>query len=251
MREQLIQTIERHRADWCAERGQKSLWRTPLVGFADAGAPGFAALRQVVDASHFLPTDFLPEATIVVSYFLPFSRELADTNRREGATSPEWAEAYLTTNQLAIWLNDRLVEDLQAWGIRAAVPQGTGILSQERLWSRWSQRHVAYLAGLGTFGRNNLLISHAGSCGRYFSIVTDWKGIPDRPSTAEACLWKRDGSCGLRAARCPVHALGADGFDRHACFAVCMGNEARYPGADVCGKCDVGLPCSFGIPAGL
>ena len=39
-----------------------------------------------------------------------------------------------------------------------------------------------------------------------------------------------------------------EGFDRFKCLRQCLKNMARYPGADVCGKCIVELPCSYGIP---
>ena len=114
--------------------------------------------------------------------------------------------------------------------------------------SRWSQRHVAYLAGHGTFGINNMLISDVGSVGRYFSLVTAMDIEPDLPVREERCLWKQDGSCGLCVKRCVAGALTETGFDRFRCLEQCLVNMERYPGADVCGKCTVELPCSYEIP---
>jgi len=150
---------------------------------------------------------------------------------------------------MALWVNDRLVELIQnEMGTSAAVPNDAGMISMDNPRSRWSQRHVAYLAGHGTFGLNNMLISDAGAVGRYFSVVTALDVPTDAPVSEERCLWKRDGSCGLCMKRCAAGALTAEGFDRFKCLEQCLVNMQKYPGADVCGKCTVELPCSYEIP---
>ena len=56
------------------------------------------------------------------------------------------------------------------------------------------------------------------------------------------------GSCGLCVRRCPIHALTLEsGFDRVACQRHLAEFEKRL-GADVCGKCTLQLPCTYGIP---
>ena len=107
------------------------------------------------------------------------------------------------------------------------------MISEENPRSRWSQRHVAYLAGHGTFGLNNMLISDAGSVGRYFSIVTGLELPVGGPVLQERCLWKQDGSCGLCVQRCEAGALTTESFDRFKCLARCLENMQKYPGADV------------------
>lgn len=224
--------------------------RRPLVGFADAGHPGLRRLRELVDPEHFMPGDFLERATVVVSYFLPFIKPVGDGNVAGRMASNEWAQAYLVTNRLAARLNLHLVALLAESGYRAAAPDParTGLLGADRLWSRWSQRHLAYFAGLGTFGLNNMLIGAEGCCGRYFSIVADLPAKPDEPLAGEYCLYKRDGGCKACVSKCAAAALTVDGFDRERCYGQCLENEAVHPGADVCGKCVTGLPCSFRRP---
>ena len=146
-------------------------------------------------------------------------------------------------------INEQLVHHIrQELGYNAAVPVDAGMISMEEPRSRWSQRHVAYLAGHGSFGKNNMLISDKGSVGRYFSVVTALNVTPDVPVLQERCLWKQDGSCGLCMSRCHAGALTEAGFDRFRCLEQCLVNMKRYPGADVCGKCTVELPCSYQIP---
>ena len=234
---------------YCGGRALPIIWKRPIVRFADANHPGFSQLKEIVDPGHYHPRDYLPDAQNVLSWFLPFLPEVGKNNLEGELSSPQWADAYLVTNEMAAWINDQLVVYIQReLGANASVPSDAGMIGMDNPRSRWSQRHVAYLAGHGTFGMNNMLISDAGSVGRYFSIVTDLDLEPDAPVTEERCLGKRDGSCGLCMARCEAGALTEAGFDRFKCLRQCLVNMERYPGADVCGKCTVELPCSYKIP---
>lgn len=235
--------------DYCHSRNIPVIWKEPIVRFADANDPGFAGLQNIVDPEHHVPQDFLPEAETVLSWFLPFLPELGRNNLPGDLCSSQWADAYQVTNEMASWINEQLVKYIQSErNATAAIPSDAGMISMENPRSRWSQRHVAYLAGHGTFGLNNMLISDAGSVGRYFSVVTALKVQPDQPVVQERCLWKKDGSCGLCAKRCMAGALTTEGFDRFKCLEQCLVNMAKFPGADVCGKCTVELPCSYEIP---
>ena len=249
MRQRMEEKIWRLILEYIRERNLPLIWRKPIVRFADAKAEGFENLRQIVDPGHHVPEDYLPGAKNALSWFLPFLPEVGQNNLPGDLCSSQWAESYLVTNEMAAWVNDRLVEFVrEELAAEAAVPTDAGMIGMDNPRSRWSQRHVAYLAGHGTFGINNMLISDAGSVGRYFSIVTTLDVQPDEPIVEERCLWKRDGSCGLCAARCAAGALTTEGFDRFKCLERCLENMAQFPGADVCGKCTVELPCSYGAP---
>ena len=219
-------------ADWIRE---------PLVGFADVSSPKIRGLKESVAKDHLLPEDVLPEATIILSYFLPFTREAGDCNKEGDFPSQRWADLYNATNALIAEINDALVSRLQEAGIAAAVPAGG--FDTELLMSRWSQRHIAEAAGLGTFGLNNMLITRVGSMGRYGSVVTALKESADLPETTERCLAKAGGKCRVCIERCPTGALTEDGFDRKACYVICKKAEEEL-GADVCGKCAVAVPCA-------
>ena len=245
MEEKLWQLIQ----EYCRERKLPVIWRKPVVRFADANGAGFSELQQIVTPEHHVPRDYLPEAKNVLSWFLPFLPEVGRNNLEGTLSSPQWADAYLVTNEMAARVNEQMVTFIQTeMGVAAAVPSDAGMIGTDNPRSRWSQRHVAYLAGHGSFGLNNMLISDAGSVGRYFSVVTALPVEPDCPVTEERCLWKRNGSCGLCVKRCEAGALTETGFDRFRCLAQCLKNMERYPGADVCGKCTVELPCSYKIP---
>lgn len=247
------------------EKTSATKWGRPLVGFADAAHPMLPELRVVADKNHVMPQKVLEDAAIVVCYFLPFTRETAKSNIGDGHASPEWARAYEDTNALFTRLNAHLIEQLEARGYRAAVSPEATTFDREVLMSRWSQRHMAWLAGMGTFGLNNMLITDAGCCGRFSSVVTNLDVTPGAPLTTENCLYKREGKCGVCVRHCFSGALTTEGYDRKKCFGVCSENAAVYndfgnsyaadaegvimdTGSEVCGKCLVGVPCAFGKP---
>ncbi len=230
--------------DYCQEKQVPHMWEEPIVKFASADDPKFEQLKEIVVPNHYLPTDYLEEAVTVLSYFLPFKREIPQTNVAGEECSKVWADSYLITNDMFGYINEHLTEVVRKMGYDAAIPQDAGMISLAVPKSRWSQRHVAYIAGHGTFGMNNMLISDKGSVGRYHSIVTTIPVEADVIPTEERCLYKKSGSCGLCFKRCMTGALTADGFDRFKCLEQCLENERKYPGADVCGKCVVELPCS-------
>lgn len=244
------------------------IWRAPLVGFADAHHPLLAKVRERIP-EHALPEDVLPGAKVVLVVFVPFSKELAETNACAGLASVQWAKAYEDTNAMFGAMNDDLVALLAAHGVRAAVAQAASTFDREKLVSHWSHRHFAYLAGLGTFGINNMLITRSGGCGRYTTVVTDLDVTPGQPLATEYCLYKKNGKCGACLRRCPTGALtttdGTGHYDRHKCFAILKKNAEAYQdfgssytnedgtgansvGSEVCGKCTVHVPCAMMAP---
>ena len=226
-------------------------WLEPLVGFADAGDPLFSQLHSAVSPTHATPNDLLKGARSVIAYFLPFDKSISQKNRGDYYAVKEWALAYIETNRLIIDLNNHLSGLLAKKGKRCTVLPPTHNFEKEKLISDWSHRHVAFVAGLGTFGLHNLLITDKGCCGRLGSIITDAVLTPSvRPKT-EHCLYKHNKTCTECVKRCAAHALKVDSFDRHACYTLLLENAKLYEQyglADACGKCICEVPCSFQNP---
>lgn len=238
-------------------------WGEPLVGFADAKHPYILKLKELITATHALPTEVLPDASIVIAYFVPFTEELANTNKVTGdISSPEWALAYEETNAMFNKLNEYIIKSLRKMGYKADVSPQAATFDQKALKSNWSHRHFAKAAGMGTFGINNMLITKIGCCGRYSTIVTNLDIEPDVPLEEEYCLYKKNGSCGVCVKNCPAGALTLNGYDRQKCYAVIRKNAEIYTqfgssytnesgeqpnsvGSEVCGKCVVNTPCTF------
>jgi epoxyqueuosine reductase QueG len=233
------------------ERRTATRWLAPLVGFASAADPLFAQAKRAVSPTHTMPANLLPGARTVIVWFVPFEHSVAAGNIPGPAASREWATAYVETNVLLAAIGASVAELLEARGHMASSPPPTHQFDRTRLVSDWSHRHAAVAAGLGAFGHHNMLITAAGCCGRLGSLVTTLEVAPDPRRGAEACLHRSGASCLRCVRRCVNDALREDGFDRFRCYEMCLrnGEAHRCLGtADVCGKCLVGVPCSFTDP---
>ena len=243
----------------------ENLWQMPLAGFADAKGTYVQNLRSVVHPEHQLPQEVLEDAKTIIAVFVPFGEWVAGTNKETGLASSEWAESYELTNAMLGRLNEHLIKVLHKLGYEGRIPSEAGVFYRDEVISRWSFRHIAYAAGLGTFGLNNMLITEKGCAGRITTLVTNLDIPADAPQKEEACLWKKSGKCGACISRCPAQALTDKSFDRYKCFEQCLknaeiytsfgnsyasapGQEAEDSGSEVCGKCLAALPCTYCLP---
>lgn len=248
MEQRIRQTI----VDEVARFGLPHIFREPLVAFSAADDPLFDEIRSIVGAHHLHPRDIMPEAQSVISFFIPFTRSVIEGNRAGDRPSQAWAESYDLGNRLIGQVCRALQEHLEGLGVRAQLPVAT--FDREHIHATWSQRSVAFVAGLGRFGLNRMLLTPVGGAGRYGSLLTEATLTPgDRP-TEERCAYFKNGTCMACVQRCPVRALAADAknsFDRQACFARCMENDALHPEfeeCEMCGKCVVAGPCAIIAP---
>ena len=240
------------------ERGIEKMWKAPLMALVPADHPQMTLLKQVVCADHFLPEELLEDAKSIIAMFVPFEDRIAESNIEGETASEDWAKAYVYTNELLNHVTAETGTYLNEQGFRTFIIKAThNFFNEKTLLSRWSHRHIAWMAGLGTFGINNMLITEKGCCGRFSSFLTNagCKEL-DLPvgniKVSENCLNKRNGSCGLCQKKCPIKAYLKQGsFDRHKCYEVCKKNAVCFKHiglADVCGKCLAGLPCSSKAP---
>jgi len=235
----------------------------PLIGIADANDPLFLTLRDpgIMGEGVLLPGDVLPAAKSVISWFLPFTKEVRSANQ-ESMTEPSdsWRQARMEGQDAVIALGLAVCKALQAEGWEATQVSGSQHFSMlAPFCSNWSERHVAYIAGLGTFSLSKGLITEKGIAGRFGSVVTTAPLPPtERPYATpfENCIM-----CGDCAKNCPVNAIDpakgvALGKDHAACKTFCdftmvlqrcgTGERNRYG----CGKCQVNVPCEFRNPSG-
>jgi epoxyqueuosine reductase QueG len=232
-----------------AEAGTTTGYREPLVGFADAGDPRFASLHCAASPTHLLPEDLLPGARSVVSFFLPFAPWVLEANAADRETvAREWAVAYVETNALIGRITAHLIQVLAQRGINAAAEPATHNFDEATLVSHWSHKSVAVIAGLGSFGLHQMVITDAGCAGRFGSLVLDAELPVSLAAPQERCLYFQDGSCLECVMRCPVSALDPNQpFDRQSCWQRCQSVASIFSEigpAEVCGKCAIG-PCSL------
>jgi epoxyqueuosine reductase QueG len=249
-------------------------YRAPLVGFTTASDPGFAELREAVGPGHLLPQDMLTGAQTVVAFFVPFDSGLVSLQREDPEVNRAWAEAYVETNLLIESVCGALGDALAGKGVRAVWQLPTHNFDRKTLLSVWSHKHVAYLCGLGSFGRHQMLITAAGCAGRLGSLVIDaalpeatgvFRSAEAPPGSKDAgemsaaatagagvefCLARRGGRCDTCIRRCPSGALTEQGLDKQRCLRQLIQVNKQFPDLSnclVCGKCATG-PCALSVP---
>jgi epoxyqueuosine reductase QueG len=113
---------------------------------------------------------------------------------------------------------------------------------QDYYTSNWSERHAAYIAGLGTFSLSRGLITSRGIAGRIISLITNARFDPvPRPYTRidEYCI-----HCGACVRNCPAHAIAPEkGKDHPRCSAFLDRTMEKHRPYYGCGKCQIKVPC--------
>ena len=251
MKQKVALLIKAFVRDYRSVRYPRIRWEEPLVAFARAQDPLFRQLKELVSPTHALPTDFLPDAQTVITFFLPFQEAVNLENLEGKASAASWAVAYLETNRLIMDLSSYLAKKLQETNYQAAQLPPTHNFDQNKLVSDWSHKHVAYIAGLGKFGLHQMLITEKGCSGRLGSIITNLEIEPSPRPEGEFCLYKQNRSCAQCVRQCVSGALQLDSYNRHSCYERLLQNAAQYASlgfADVCGKCASNVPCAFTNP---
>jgi len=237
------------------------IFESPLFGYADAADPLFAELKKpgIIGEFFIPPGEWLEGARTVVSLYFPFTQAVVQANRA-GMEWPaeEWMHARVDGQAFQIKTGRRAVELLTQEGFAALMPmhdprflgrhpriQDKSL--QEFYTSNWSERHIAYACGLGTFGLSMGLITEKGCAGRCISLVTtalfEPKGRPYSRFDEYCCY------CGDCADNCPVDAISREKGKLHPpCMdflELVLERRKPYYG---CGKCHVKVPCESGIP---
>lgn len=230
----------------------------PIFAIGSAADDLFTRLKQpaVIGEHVLLPKDWLPSARTVVSYFLPFSEAVKRGNSRDMSwPSAEWLYARIEGQQLLDKLGLFMQKLLTDAGFDSVIPS-----LDDRFWSNsgdpelkgaftsnWSERHAAYICGLGTFGLSKGLITAKGIAGRFGSIVTALSLPPDQRDYRE--IYEYCNLCGQCINNCPVQAITIeDGKNHVPCKMFLNKTKERCDPRYGCGKCQVHVPCESGIP---
>lgn len=239
----------------------------PLVGFSRGDDELYDFYKEHIDRDFYrTPAEWLeavygksfsPANISVISWFLPHTDDTKEKCRAlDDCPSLEWTMVRVHGEECNRRLAKALEEHLKSQGFDAVAP----MCSEQFSWgdsekflkiSNWSERHVAYISGLGTFGLCDGLISKKGKAGRYGSVIVNLPLEPtERDYTVynEYCMAK-DG-CTACMKRCPAGAITEKGHDKlkcikyHAEFIKKIDHERYgYDGYAVCGLCQTGVPC--------
>ncbi len=252
--------------------GEKA-WDAPLVAFARGDDPLFRRFRDDIGPFYWLPEEAwamrFPEEEVapaelsVIVYVLPQTAATrADQKAATDVSAERWARSRDFGERFNCALRLHLADTLTAAGFPAVAPErlpGFAYRQSEKfgLASNWSERHTAHVAGLGTFGLSDGLITPKGKAVRIGSAVARI-ALPAtaRPygGTHAWCLWHAFGKCGACIRRCPPKAITPAGHDKDACYAYIREVTAPHARAAFgteatpCGLCQVKIPCEDRIP---
>ncbi|NLF60073.1 MAG: hypothetical protein GX574_02875, partial [Lentisphaerae bacterium] len=202
--------------------GANGFFEPPTLKIAAADDPLFARFKTIIGDFHWTPAEALamkfPAATArsVIVWCMPKTEQARSSNRVETARpSLDWARARSFGEVANENMRRQLCRYLEEKGFAATPPHLNSDYRQavQRLAGNWSERHVAFVAGMGTFGLSAGLITERGVAHRLASVVTDLELAPDvRPYGDDPFAWCT--KCGACRERCPAHAIGPDFKDR-------------------------------------
>lgn len=238
------------------------IFEEPIFAFGEARDDYFLKLKnETVIGDHFmLPNEWLNGANTVISYFLPFTEEIILGNKQNMSwPSNEWLHGRIEGQEFIKEFSVFLKKEISDLGYNCIIPSMDkrffSALSKEsdvfkeplNFTSNWSERHVAFVCGLGTFGLSKGIITKKGMAGRLGSVVTDLKlHVTKREydDIYEFCIM-----CGKCVINCPAKAISKENGKNHMLCSnfldkVFEKHRPRYG----CGKCQVNVPCESKIP---
>jgi epoxyqueuosine reductase QueG len=247
----------------------------PLVRFANGEDTLFSDYKAIIAPTHITPREALaktynkkpeelPGRLSVISWILPINEETRKSNRAETKIPTRvWAHTRWYGEFFNEALRRRMVEVLTGMGYLATAPALQPFWSrfedkQTGQYSNWSERHIAFAAGHGTFSLSDGFISERGIAHRCGSVVTDMALPASERKAANPyanCLFYANGSCKACIARCPAGAITEKGHDKIRCASYQRGDigyllKDYAVGVQGCGLCQTNVPCEDKNPVG-
>jgi len=226
----------------------------PIFAFGNPVDEIFTEFKSPdIIGAHFLtPREWLPAARTVISFFLPYTERIRTANSQNNRwPADEWLHGRIEGQLFVFELAKQIQKTLSGAGYDSLVP---GADARYKTWvkednysSNWSERHIAYACGLGTFGLSKGLITEKGTCGRFGSVLTAMdlpKDDRQYNDIYEYCI-----KCGACIPQCPAGSISLEAGKDHAiCSAFLDKTRAKHKPRYGCGKCQVNVPCETGIP---
>jgi len=247
----------------------------PLIKFADGSDKIFKDFKTLISPEHLTPAEAfakafgeiaVPNQVSVISWILPIVEKTRLSNRMETSISSRlWSHTRWYGEKFNDILRNFVVDLLTGLGYRAVAPMAQSYFkiryNEKGAYSNWSERHIAYAAGQGTFSLSDGLITEAGIAHRCGSVITDML-LPASPRTAKSpfsnCLFHLGIKCTSCITRCPAGAITEQGHDKNRCqeymrkFGYAAPQISDYDNDKTivgCGLCQTKVPCEHENPA--
>jgi epoxyqueuosine reductase QueG len=243
-----------------------------LIGFQKVDHPIFDKIAEIIP-EHLKPLDFLPEFQMdnsvgkiglsVISFSFVFNQKTVEENSLQNDyPSFSWYKSTDLFTEFITTFRQFLKKYCDNEQIHYVVPNT--IKDKYRIiwrdgikYSTWSERHIAYACGLGSFGLHGSLITDNGCAHRLMSVIIDkefkYYNEPDQPWNKN-CLSANNINCGKCINKCPVNSIRISGRS----IINCLKHESienketskRIFGYEMeaCGLCMSGVPCSTKNP---
>jgi epoxyqueuosine reductase QueG len=254
---------------------EEPMWEAPLIGIASGIDPYFAFFKQDIGESYWTPAEAFSlgypnvrvtdeELTVISLVFPQTALTKADQRRETLEPSLRWVTARGMWETYMKNVCHGIEDALASLGMDAVaidlLPELSRFTSERYgMTAKWSHRHAAFVAGLGTFGLSDGLITRKGKAMRCTTILAKTVVAPDqRPYGfhTDWCSFYANGTCGICIDRCPAGAITKEGHDKELCNAyedslrdamVLSGKmDPAYIGS--CGLCQCGVPCEHKVP---
>lgn len=255
----------------------------PIVAFANGDDRIFQDLKAIIGEFHLTPREIMEKYVAskrwrfsatgsidnisVISWALPLTREVRLGERTAPfGGSPRYNHSRWIGIKLYESLEQYIASLLEVLRCHAVAPTQSKLFEIKEMpggWmaANWSERHVAYACGLGTFGLNGLMITSRG-CAVYLGSVVCDRTLTPTPRAASHvanCPFYQDGSCGRCIEHCTGSAISKEGRSNTACLknlrdeqsnkVISLGLDKELIGpAPACGRCSTSVPCEDRIP---
>jgi len=232
------------------------IYESPIFAFGSPHDELYTTYKSPdVIGSHFLsPPEWLPDAKTVISFFLPYTEQIKAANAIDRyQPANQWLHGRYEGQILLSQLLEHLIATLSEAGFQSLAPSldprcNMGNPEENfRFASNWSERHVAYACGLGTFGLSRGIITKKGMSGRLGSILTTLDLPKDNRDYDETYAYCN--MCGICIVNCPAQAISYEsGMEHILCSNLLDKTRAKHAPRYGCGKCQVSVPCESKIP---
>ncbi len=215
------------------------IFAAPLIGVSRGDDPVFVKFKEVVAPDHLTPAEMwvsnglsngkrLGSRLRILSIVFPFDGRIREQCNQNDKPVP--LELYCLARNLANPFMDQVLARIKAFlrdqgfqatsGMGSKTFQVTSERNSSHFHSNWSERHIAFAAGLGTFSLPESFITDAGCNIRLTSVITD-APLAVTPRLDDGaygnCLYFAEGTCGECISRCPVGAITKEGHDKRKC----------------------------------
>jgi epoxyqueuosine reductase QueG len=219
--------------------GGGRVFEGPRIGVSRGNDHIFQDYKKIIGPEHHTPAelwamrgldggDDLPERLRILTIIFTYVEEIREASRTATDLPAEiYSVGRNYADQFMVDVMNKLVAFFQERGYQAREGMWPGEEFQSwvredpwRFVSTWSERHIAFAAGLGTFSLHEGLITEVGCNVRVISVLTD-APLDVTPRASDEpygnCLHYAEGTCGECIDRCPAKAISRDGHDKRIC----------------------------------